>query len=380
MKPQTQEKFDPVENWLGTVAYSKSNSSHTERNYRMHFNRFLTFIGKTAATIKTEYTQSTDRAFKRKYAELIKAWIVALNRKGLTSSSINVMVAAVQSFFKYNDLTLGFIPTAQSRVTYHNRDITKEELELIFKTSLIRDRAYYAVMAQSGLRPHTISQLKLKHLEQNRLFEGESPVKIEVPQEIAKGKYHKYFSFIGQEAADYLKAYLSTRKNLTSDSYVFVKMGTEEPIDPKRISSQFNKTLKKLKAKDLIDYDERAKGKPAELRLYSLRKWFKKKASQAGAEYVKFWMGHSLGVEEHYISRDPEHHRPIYAEKAAPFLRIELATPTETEKIIAQQAEEIEKLKTQLKRHLDVEQELSQLKSVTEKLLKRVERMEKEKS
>ncbi len=48
-----------------------------------------------------------------------------------------------------------------------------------------------------------------------------------------------------------------------------------------------------------------------------------------------------IGQEEHYRPRDVEFHRELYAEKAMPFLRLETATPTETEKTI-------EELKKQL--------------------------------
>jgi len=57
-------------------------------------------------------------------------------------------------------------------------------------------------------------------------------------------------------------------------------------------------------------------------------------ATPAGHELVEFWMGHTGGVERHYQSKDPEWHRQQYAEKAMPHLRLETATPTETEKVI----------------------------------------------
>jgi len=54
-------------------------------------------------------------------------------------------------------------------------------------------------------------------------------------------------------------------------------------------------------------------------------------------------MGHIVraGQEERYRPKDVEFHRKLYAEKAMPFLRLEKATPTETEKTI-------EELKLQL--------------------------------
>jgi len=63
-------------------------------------------------------------------------------------------------------------------------------------------------------------------------------------------------------------------------------------------------------------------------------------------------MGHVIktGQEEHYRPTDVEFHRKLYAEKAMPFLRLETATPTETEKTIdelkKQLAERNQEIKT----------------------------------
>jgi len=55
-------------------------------------------------------------------------------------------------------------------------------------------------------------------------------------------------------------------------------------------------------------------------------------ATPAGNELVEFWMGHTGGVERHYLSKDIEWHRKQYTEKAMPHLRLESATPSETDK------------------------------------------------
>jgi hypothetical protein len=70
---------------------------------------------------------------------MIRFWIAELSKKGLTNTSIKVMVGAVKSFFKYTDLPLGMVPQAMNRVVYHNRDITKEEIIQFMSVSKIRD-------------------------------------------------------------------------------------------------------------------------------------------------------------------------------------------------------------------------------------------------
>ena len=247
-------------------------------------------------------------------------------------------------FFKYNNLPLDFLATAQVTVEYHNRDLSKEEIVDILNVSLPRDKAFYLFLAQSGIRPDTICQLQLKDLEFDRLRKGKSPVKINVTRKKAKGEYAAYFSFVSNEAIEALNNYLKTRANLTQDSLLFVQFGTRnKQMNPATFSRQFGKTVRMLKERRVLKFetpvaqeasDGRMRGKPSEIRLYNLRKFFNRGAAQAGFEYKEFWMGHKVKVVHNYISKDAEHHRQLYAEKAAPNLRIGLTTPLETDKQI----------------------------------------------
>jgi len=76
-------------------------------------------------------------------------------------------------------------------------------------------------------------------------------------------------------------------------------------------------------------------------------------------------MGHivNAGQDEHYRPTDVEFHRKLYAEKAMPFLRLETATPTETEK-------SMEELRKRLKER---DKEINSLKETIAKLQPLVE-------
>ena len=154
--------------------------------------------------------------FKDNFADQITCWILALREAGLEDSTIRTMVGAIQSFLKYNRIQIGFIPMARGSVVYHNRDIRHKEIADILNTSLIRDRAFYAVMAQSGIRPVSLCKIKIKHIEYDRLLRNESPVKIDVPLNESKGKYGNYLSFTSTEAMQNLKSYLKTRTSNSS--------------------------------------------------------------------------------------------------------------------------------------------------------------------
>ena len=354
-------KYDPVDTWIDSVCASHPNSNRTRSEYKSVFNQFCNFIEKTGIQIFEEYKVSTDRDFKMEYAQCIKAFISSQQKKGIAPSTISTRVGVLKSFFKYNDLPLGFIPAIKAIMPYHNRDITHEEIKLILDSSRPRERAFFAIMAQSGLRPYTICKLKYENIkeewENNRI-----PCKIEIPQEIAKGKYHSHFTFIGEEAVKHLKSYLIVRPKILDEDYLFLKEGTKEQANPKSISRFFARTVKKLHEKGVMKLKQKKENKPHDVRLYNLRKFFRKYANQAGFEFVQFWMGHTVnaGQDDHYRPRDVEFHRKLFAEKAMPHLRLETATPTETDKAITTLEEENRELKDQIGRLETVMQKMYQ--------------------
>jgi len=344
--------FDPVQTWIGNVAYSHSQSKGTEDYYRFALKNFCSFIDATPEQILEDYEISEEKAFKRKYAKLLKAFIIEQTNNGYAVGSITTIVAAIRSFFKYNDLPLGYVPTAKNRVTYHNRDVRHEEIKKILAASTPRDRAFYSLMAQSGLRPHTITQLKMKHLEPD-FSEGAIPCMIRIPEEISKGGFGAYFTFTGSETIRYLTAYLSTRPNIDPEDYVFVNRSGRQ-LSRRSITNIFARTIDGMKEKGTLNFEQKKLGKPRTLRLYNLRKFFRNCAAQAGVEYVNFWMGHKTNYKApyipasdvHYFSReDVEFQRKLYSEKALPHLRLETATPTETEAVIKQLQMELNKMK-----------------------------------
>ncbi len=333
--------FDPVNTWIKGVCHSHSNSRETVRSYSRWINTFLEFVGKSAGEIIDEYEHtSSDREFRRKYARYIRALIAKLQGR-YAPGTITLVTMVIRSFFKYNDLPLGFVPVGTGRVIHHNRDITKEEVAKIIGASRPREKAFFLMMAQSGLRPSTLCMLKLKHISPD-FKNGMIPCKIEVPQELAKGKYRGYFTFMGDEAVKALKHYFSKRKDLTQDSHIFTsrtKPSKREnvDVDPKTFSVRFNLIVRELKDNGELEFDA-PHNKPAQIRLYNLRKYFRKFANQAGFEHVQYWMGHVVkeGVEEHYRPLDVEFHRNLYAKEAMPFLTIESATPNETLDLIGE--------------------------------------------
>lgn len=360
---------DLIQMWLDSVAVSHSGAVGTQKRYRKELEDFLKYIGGSVTDIAADYNKMSERDFKQKYAQALKSYAGQLMRQDYTPGSIGNVVYGVLSFFKHNDLPIGYIAPVRYRQIFHNKDIEAEDIVKILQVSAPRERAFYTFMAQSGLRPTTICNLRMRHIEPD-FSAGKVPCLVNVPEEITKGQYHAYITFIGEDAVKYLKAYLNTRRNVGKDSYLFVNYGSEDPMIFNTLSSLFRKAVRALKEKGEMDYDQKKKDRPAEIRLYNLRKFFRKMANQAGFENTEFWMGHTVGVDASYRPRDPDYYRKIYAEKAMPFLRLETATPTETEKQIDELRQENAELKTRLN-------QLSLSTSNIEALLRRVGELEK---
>ena len=363
------EILDPVDVWIGNVSYSHSQSKGTEAYYRFAIKRFCDFIDSEPKSIIAEYERSrNERAVRKKYSKLIQLFIINLTKEEYAVGSITTIISAIRSFFKYNDLPLGYIPMAKTCITYHNRNITLKEIKLILAASTPRDRAFYSLMIQGGLRPGIITELIMKHLEPD-LHNGIIPCAIRIPSEISKGKFGSYFTFIGSEAISYLKAYLSTRTNTAAQDYVFLNRSGLK-MNRGSITNIFARTIDEMKKKGILHFERKKPKKPRSLRLYNLRKFFRKNAGHAGVEYVNFWMGHKTNYKAphipasdiHYFDRqDVEFQREIYKEKAMPHLKLETFTPSMIEKILESQGLAIEKVK---KENQELRETVNQLKQV----------------
>jgi integrase len=375
----TERNANPViENWLSTVAYSHSNSAGTRRGYTDSFYKFLEHSKKTPEQILKDYEEMEDKRFKQHYSPIIMSFILKLQNEGYSSGSQQHAINTVKSFFKYNSLPLNYIPSGHKCVMFHNRDIIKEEIEEIIKDAEKREKAFYVLMVQSGLRPNEICNLRIENLEELLTENTPIPCLIKVFQDQTKGQYSEYFTFAGQESIYYLKEYLKTRNQpLKPEDYLFIKEDNETPINTDLISHTFRRTVVKLKSQNILNFKNKKseKSNRNEIRLYNLRKYFRNKAG-AGQDYVNFWMGHSLGVDGHYFSKtDTEQHRKIYKQTAMLNLRIGGKSPNQTEQTIIElqnkltsQEKELRELKAASNQIQELKQELSKQQEYITKL------------
>jgi len=359
---QNLSQYETVKVWLSTI----TNSATTRVKYTGRFGRFLDHTGINPDELvrdwkQVKYKYPRNEMFMDKYTDIVQNYYAMLcSKNNLAPITPNSNIIPIMSFFKFHRIDIEIRKQKNVYIKYHNRDLKKDEIKRILEHSSIREKTFYLMMAESGLRPRTIVQLKYRHIKED--FEsGRIPMKMEVPAGIVKDRVGNRFTFIGHDGYDALKEYLSTREKLEYDDYLFTKerdTGIEPHPSPETFANTFSKTVLKLQLTQRTE-----KGKPKSLRLYCLRKYFRNNIKVEDTSFRKFWMGRALGTDGHYLTRDVEIHREEYT-KAYPNLRIyEQPNP---------RLEELEEKYEELKRE---NEQLSKDNEELKKLRKEVEEL-----
>jgi site-specific recombinase XerD len=138
------------------------------------------------------------------------------------------------------------------------------------------------------------------------LEKGTIPIHIHVEAEITKGKYHDYGTFLGQEAVDYLTAYLDSRRKGSStgkklpenihDNSPLIRDGQSnqaKPVTTGRIHCIVHNLYVKA---GLVTSNPR--GRRYDLRAHSIRKFFRTQMASLGVQtdYIEYMMGHTIST------------------------------------------------------------------------------------
>jgi len=341
------DKLDNVNRWLAEV----SESNVTKRTYRCTMNMFRRFVleryGFDIAELKEKWREVKygDPVSREKFVDFlvdaVEDFKVYLKEK-FAPTTVQNRLSTIQSFIRKGCGIRDFEIKLLKRIylTFHNRDITKDELRKILEHAPLRERLFFLMMAESGLRPRTLVQLRYKHIKTD--FEaGRVPLKIDVPAMLLKDRIGDRFTFIGEDGVRLLREYLSTRKDLNDESLIFepeVKSrAKKEYLSPETFSNAFSEIVLKL------GLDKPRNGKPKSLRLYCLRKYFLNNMT-CDSLYKLYWFGHRQ-TSDYYLSKDVEKHREEYAKGYA---TLRVFQPTHVEKVLAEQQAEIEKLRKEL--------------------------------
>jgi len=215
-----------------------------------------------------------------------------------------------------------------------------EVLKLIHHSNL-RGRVTLVLALTTGMRVGELAAMKLEWIDFNS-----DPIRITIPTTLTKTKKTRMV-FTTQECAQLIKQLIGDRKtgSLFPNLDPTKKFDENRPTSPSALTNAISRNLEKTGLRDKLDEDSPM----YRLHPHSFRKWFYSKAIASGmpGNYAEILLGHTIGLDAHYLRVDQEKLAGEYKkiESSLTFLNRENG---EVRKTIQSQQDEIESLKKQL--------------------------------
>jgi integrase len=256
-----------------------------------------------------------------KYSRLLDDFVGCLQAAGLAPGTICNHIKGVKALFRSMRLKLELPYSLPKRTVYNDRAPTPEELQHILDLADVREKTIVSLLAFGGFRIGTLIKLRYHHIRRD--FEKmRIPIHIHVEADITKGKYHDYDTFLAQEAATYLQAYLELRRrgsptgrmppeNIHDESPLIRDKQSRHPkaLTPGRLHQIVHGLY--IKA-GLIT--RKPLGRRYELRAHSIRKFFRTQMAALGVDrdYIEYMMGHTISTYHDIKMKGIEFLRGIY--------------------------------------------------------------------
>jgi site-specific recombinase XerD len=243
-----------------------------------------------------------------------------LQDRGLAPSRISNYIKAIRALYRVNSIDIKLPQSLSRRPVTRDRAPKPEELSRIIDLADLRERVIVSMLALGGFRQGTLVKLKYRHVEED-LEKGITPLHIHVEAAITKGKYHDYDTFIGKEAATYLREYLETRRLGSPDGKIPPETITS---DSPLIRSKTNRIVRSIGQKTVYNSVhnlyfkarllKKSYGSSYTLRVHSIRKYFKTQLLALGvqSDYVDYMMGHTIDVYHDIQMNGIDYLRNIY--------------------------------------------------------------------
>ena len=259
---------------------------------------------------------------QREAEDILMDFISELHRKEYSPGYIENYLKTVRSWLEFNDIRL----VRRIKIGRRNRTPTiedervptRDELGQILNYASERGRCSIALMAFSGLRPHSLGNmrgtdgLEVKDLPDLKVAGDEvvfslTPARLVVRPELNKAG-HRYFTFLPSQGCEYVKAYLEKRLAMGEDigansAIIAVKPGYEEAGWRSGTRDSGHITTKTL-TKEIRD----AIRPKYNWRPYVLRAYFDTQLMVAenhgklSHAYRQFFMGHKGDIEARYTT------------------------------------------------------------------------------
>jgi len=254
-------------------------------------------------------------------ARRLDDYVGMLQSENYSPGHISNCVKAVKTLFRVNGLQLELPYKMHKYAVSRDRAPTPEEIARTIDLTDIRGKTIVSMLALGGFRIGTLCKLQYRHVRID-LERSIVPINVHVEAAITKGKYHDYDTFIGQEAASNLKAYLEARRCGGLPNKVPPEdINDESPL----IRDEHSKTLKPLTPSQIYNILHRLMaqagllgsktGRRYAMRPHSIRKFFRTQMAALGVQtdYIEYMMGHTISTYHDIQMKGIEFLRGVYA-------------------------------------------------------------------
>ena len=233
--------------------------------------------------------------------QVLDAFVDYLLIKKITPINLKAIFQGVKKWLisnRVNGIDYEYVTRPKVSSQIADRIPTVEELRVILSNKVsLRDKAYYMLMATSGLREGTVTTLKIgeySHIEEL----GKVTIKGGPNRKLPVGK--SYFTFCTPETREVIDQYLATRED-RNKRRLLVCQGQRRTHRPFR--SKCLRTWKKMVEKARLNA-KIPDHSYIELHCYVLRKFFQTRAKLAGcrADFVDSWLGHHPNGTSEYLN------------------------------------------------------------------------------
>ena len=272
------------------------------------------------------------------HRKFLEAHLADLQDAGRSPGRLHSFAKAVRTWYRVNGIQLQVQNIPRPRPVNKDRAPTQQEVaRLDLLTADLRCKFVLAALCLGGFREQTLASLEYHHVKED-LESGVTPVHIHVEAEITKGHYADYDTFLGHDAVEYLKEYLSARRKgirilatvrspglilkpeeirddspLLRDEQHYRRHRAARPISRKQVYQIVHQLYFKA---GLIETSERSNSRSQySLRVHSLRKFFKTNLVTKGIPepIVDYMMGHVTDTYTDIQSQGVEHLRQLYS-------------------------------------------------------------------
>ncbi|MCW4015602.1 MAG: site-specific integrase [Candidatus Bathyarchaeota archaeon] len=337
--PKINWQNPELSRWLGSIV-----NKSTFYNSKSAFRAYSEFTGLTASQLIDEAIEDA-KLDPREKQDIVLSRLIGFYKwlrteyqqkktvgkgktkkakKGVSGKSAEMRVNVIRGFYSTFDITVRLkgkhkLPKSKvknKRIVFKPEDVWKVKA-LVDHARTPRDRAIVLFHFQGGLDVSTLCALNYEDVVEG-LEKNEHPLKIDTMR-IKSGV--EYYTFVGHDAIDALKAYLADMKSkgveFTNSTPLFLQRGKN-----RLKTHNIQIMMKKLAVRAGFVTEENNGNSFNPLGTHSLRESFGSLMINSGVpdSIVDFWLGHEIGdMSKAYRETQFENLKKMYLERESLF-------------------------------------------------------------